>query len=124
MSLTVVGDIELLWRRMEEINASLSSQIRYLQEKVDHLQALSSESAILAQPDDDWVVVKKKRDYLLKTTDWTMIPGTTVDQHAWSKYRQILRDIPQTFGAYGPDKVKWPVAPSTSGPNTIKEGKV
>lgn len=124
MSLTVVGDIDLIWRRMEEINASLSSQIKYLQEKVDYLQVLSSESAILTQPDDDWGVVKKKRDYLLKTTDWTMIPGATVDQHAWSKYRQILRDIPQTFGAHTPDKVKWPEAPSTSGPNTIKEGKI
>lgn len=123
MALTVVGDIALLQQRIEEVNACLESKLKYLQEKVDYLQVLASEGSILTQPDDDWAVVKKKRDYLLKITDWTMTPGSTVDQHAWSRYRQILRDIPQTFGAYSPDKVKWPEAPSTSGPNTIDKEK-
>ncbi len=124
MSLTVVGDIALLEQRIDELNAYFEQKTKALQEEIDSLQQFAFENTILTQPDADWEIVKKKRNFLLKTTDWTMTPGSTVDQHEWSRYRQILRDIPQTFGAYSPDKVKWPVAPSTSGPNTIKEGKV
>jgi hypothetical protein len=124
MSLTVVGDIALVTQRLEELSTYFEAKINALQAEIDSLQQFAFENTILTQPDTDWEIVKKKRDFLLKATDWTMTPGATVDQHEWSKYRQILRDIPQTFGAYSPDKVKWPVAPSTSGPNTIQEGKV
>ena len=55
---------------------------------------------------------------LIKDSDWTMIPGATVDQAAWAAYRQVLRDLPQTFAASGPESVIWPTAPSTAGPNS------
>ena len=65
-----------------------------------------------------WDTIREKRDQLIRESDWTMIPGATVDQAAWAAYRQVLRDLPQTFAAKGPESVIWPSAPSTSGPNT------
>lgn len=67
---------------------------------------------------DPWIAVREKRDQLIRDSDWTMIPGATVDQAAWSAYRQVLRDLPQTYAASGPESVVWPTEPSTAGPNT------
>ena len=68
---------------------------------------------------DPWGAIRQKRDQLIRDSDWTMIPGATVDQAQWSAYRQILRDLPQTYS--NPEDVVWPTTPSTSGPNTIEE---
>ena len=68
---------------------------------------------------DPWEEIRQKRDQLIRDSDWTMIPGATVDQAQWSAYRQILRDLPQTYS--NPEDVVWPTPPSTSGPNTIEE---
>jgi len=65
-----------------------------------------------------WDTIREKRDQLIADSDWTMIPGATVDQAAWAAYRQVLRDLPQTFAASGPESVIWPTAPSTAGPNS------
>ena len=65
-----------------------------------------------------WDTIRQKRDQLIADSDWTMIPGATVDQAAWAAYRQVLRDLPQTYAATGPESVVWPVEPSTAGPNT------
>jgi hypothetical protein len=65
-----------------------------------------------------WDTIRAKRDKLIADSDWTMIPGATVDQAAWAAYRQVLRDLPQTYAATGPESVVWPAEPSTAGPNT------
>ena len=65
-----------------------------------------------------WNDIRLKRDTLLMSTDWTMISDTSVDQAAWKTYRQLLRDIPQTYKDKTPDDVVWPTQPSTAGPNT------
>ena len=65
-----------------------------------------------------WETIRAKRDQLIRDSDWTMIPGATVDQSQWAAYRQILRDIPQTYPEVGPESVVWPLIPSTAGPNT------
>jgi hypothetical protein len=65
-----------------------------------------------------WDDIRAKRDQLILASDWTMIPGATVDQAQWSAYRQILRDLPQTYANFGPEKVIWPEPPPTNGPNT------
>ena len=67
-----------------------------------------------------WDTIRQKRDQLIADSDWTMIPGATVDQAAWAAYRQVLRDLPQTYAATGPESVVWPVEPSTAGPNTTE----
>tara|TARA_Y100000004_G_C8681931_1_gene313753 strand:+ start:203 stop:577 length:375 start_codon:yes stop_codon:yes gene_type:complete len=75
-----------------------------------------------AQPADQpdaWETIRQKRDQLIRESDWTMTPGATVDQAQWTAYRQVLRDLPQTYE--NAEDVVWPTVPSTSGPNTIEE---
>ena len=65
-----------------------------------------------------WDNIRSKRDTILSSTDWTMTTGATVDQAQWAAYRQVIRDIPQTYKDKTPDDVVWPTQPSTAGPNT------
>ena len=65
-----------------------------------------------------WDSIRVTRDQILKDTDWTMTTGATVDQAQWAAYRQVIRDIPQTYKDKTPDDVVWPTQPSTAGPNT------
>ena len=86
--------------------------------KKESLDEKLNEHKVLELKDSSWDNVRKKRDYLLKSSDWTMNPDTTVDQAQWSAYRQILRDLPQTYKDKTSDDVVWPTQPSTAGPNT------
>ena len=61
-----------------------------------------------------WDEVRKTRNSLLKSTDWTMISDTSVDQTAWKTYRQALRDIPETYKDKEPSEVVYPTQPSTA----------
>lgn len=65
-----------------------------------------------------WESIRAKRDQLIRESDWTMVQDASVDQAQWSAYRQILRDLPQTFAESGPESVVWPTQPSTAGPNS------
>ena len=65
-----------------------------------------------------WDDIRSKRNNILRETDWTMTTGATVDQAQWGAYRQVIRDIPQTYKDKTPDDVVWPTQPSTAGPNT------
>ena len=65
-----------------------------------------------------WDTIRAKRDQIIRDTDWTMTPDASVDQAQWAAYRQILRDLPQTFAKTGPESVIWPAEPSTAGPNS------
>ena len=65
-----------------------------------------------------WDDIRSLRNDILRDTDWTMTTGATVDQAQWAAYRQVIRDIPQTFKDHAPKNVIWPTQPSTAGPNT------
>tara|TARA_R100001082_G_scaffold87694_1_gene54141 strand:+ start:241 stop:549 length:309 start_codon:yes stop_codon:yes gene_type:complete len=101
MGLTTVGDLSFL-----------QSQLKAIKEEVDK----HFDKTILDLEETSWVVIRKKRNYLLWSTDWAMTPGCSLDQSAWAAYRQALRDIPQSYEDYS--KVVWPNQPSTKGPNT------
>ena len=107
MALTQNSDLSNLLTKFETLKAEVAS----LDEKLNEYKVLELE-------DDSWENVRKKRDYLLKSTDWTTTSDSTVDQAQWSAYRQILRDLPQTYKDKTPDDVVWPTQPSTAGPNT------
>jgi hypothetical protein len=107
MALTSNSDLTNLLTEFEILKAEVAS----LDEKIN-------EHKVLELEDSSWENVRKKRDYLLKSTDWTVTPGSTVDQAQWSAYRQNLRDLPQTYKGKTADNVVWPVQPSTDGPNT------
>lgn len=78
------------------------------------------------EPPLTWDDIRAKRDQLILASDWTMTPGATVDQAQWASYRQILRDLPQTFALTGPESVVWPQPPTAVGPNTkeVEEAEV
>lgn len=60
--------------------------------------------------DQEWSIVRKKRNQLLGETDWTQNADVTqAIKDKWSPYRQLLRDIPQTFA--DPNDVVWPTQP-------------
>ncbi len=118
MSLTGIGDIPVLYEKVALLQRALEAQREDLQAQVSELQKIIFDGVILQEKDESWDIVRKKRDYLLKSTDWIMTPGSTIDQGAWASYRQIIRDLPQTFAATGPESVIWPPQPSTDGPNS------
>ena len=107
MALTSNSDLTNLLAKFEILKAEVAS----LDEKINEYKVLELE-------DSSWENVRKKRDYLLKSTDWTVTPGSTVDQAQWSAYRQNLRDLPQTYKGKTANSVVWPAQPSTDGPNS------
>ena len=84
------------------------------QEYLEWAKANTGEAAAGLTCDD----IRSKRDSILQSTDWTKTTGATVDQAQWAAYRQVIRDIPQTYKDKTPDDVVWPTQPSTAGPNT------
>lgn len=131
MGLTTIGDIDILYKQVQDLKENLESKeklkdIEYLNtvnsilERLIDLELRVFEERILLIDDSSWKNIKLKRDYLLKSTDWTVTSGSTVDQAAWVAYRQQLRDLPQTFAGVKLSEVRWPEAPSTAGPHSKK----
>jgi len=95
---------------------TLSDNFESLKAKVEAIEIIVYGEKVLELDDSNWENIRKKRDYILKSTDWTVTPGCTVDQAQWSAYRQNLRDIPQTYSKL--EDIIWPTKPSTAGPNS------
>ena len=96
------------------------SSIPKCEENIDYQEYLewAKTNTIEAADGLTWDDIRSKRDGILKSTDWTMTTGATVDQAQWAAYRQVIRDIPQTYKDKTPDDVVWPTQPSTAGPNS------
>ena len=104
------------------IKVDTMTYIPYDEENTDYQEYLEWAKTNTAEAADEdtltWDVIRATRDQILKDTDWTMTTGATVDQSQWAAYRQVIRDIPQTYKDKTPDDVVWPTQPSTAGPNT------
>ena len=91
-------------------------------DNIDYAEYLEWAKTNTTDPDDvnvvTWDSIRRERDQILRNTDWTMTTGATVDQAQWAAYRQVIRDIPQTYKDKNPDDVVWPTQPSTAGPNS------
>lgn len=63
------------------------------------------------QSDEDLaVLVRAKRDVLIRATDWTQLGDVPEEtRQRYVEYRQALRDVPQQPGF--PHDVTWPVPP-------------
>tara|TARA_B100001971_G_C17931517_1_gene402952 strand:- start:98 stop:469 length:372 start_codon:yes stop_codon:yes gene_type:complete len=60
------------------------------------------------QPKTSWEEIRRKRNQLLQESDWIALNDvclTDEQKQLWKKYRQKLRDIPQTLK--NPEDVKW-----------------
>lgn len=108
--LTVVGDIKVLYDSVQILEQELKNEQKNqnknyklilvgIVERLEKLEDICFEEKILQEDDTSWNIVRAKRNYLLKSTDWTAVSGCTVAPMAWVEYRQELRDLPQKFAA-------------------------
>ena len=61
-----------------------------------------------------WAVIKQMRLEKLQLSDWTQLPDTVghEKQLEWGRYRQVLRDIPDTFSHITDiEEIIWPTPP-------------
>jgi len=56
------------------------------------------------------LILRRKRDQMLASCDWTQVPDAPVDQAAWATYRQALRDLPANTS--DPANPVWPSQPT------------
>lgn len=62
------------------------------------------------QPIVTWEDIISLRDELLAQSDYTQLPDVNLpNKQEWANYRQLLRDIPQTYQT--PESVVWPEKP-------------
>jgi hypothetical protein len=54
--------------------------------------------------------IRAERDALLAASDWTQSADAPVDAKAWAKYRQELRDLPETI-TDPTQPITWPSPP-------------
>lgn len=69
-------------------------------------------------PDTDQLLrqLRARRDWLLRDSDFAVLPDapfTEAERDGWRTYRQILRDLPETYAA-DPASVIWPDAPTAN----------
>jgi hypothetical protein len=133
--LTVIGDIKVLYDSVQVLEQELKNEQKNqnknyklilvsIVERLEKLEDICFEEKILQEDDTSWNIVRAKRNYLLKSTDWTAVSGCTVAPMEWSQYRQELRDLPQRFAKAKLEEIVWPVQPSTQGPHTIEEEEI
>ena len=57
-----------------------------------------------------WLDLRRHRDNLLASSDWTVLADTPTNTAAWKAYRQALRDLPaNTTDPFNP---VWPTPPA------------
>ena len=108
-------------KAIQKTEGDIISSIPFDEANTDYQEYLEWAKTNTAEAADDtltWDDIREKRDQILRDTDWTMTTGASVDQAQWAAYRQVIRDIPQTYKDKTPDDVVWPTQPSTAGPNT------
>jgi hypothetical protein len=75
-------------------------------------EEIAEVEARVAAADLDFSGVRGERNGLLSNSDWTQLddaPLTDEQQEAWERYRQELRDLPQTYTRVS--EVVWPTPP-------------
>ena len=109
-------------KAIQKTDGDIISSIPFDEANTDYQEYLEWAKTNTAEAADTetltWDSIRATRDQILRDTDWTMTSGATVDQAQWAAYRQVIRDIPQTYKDKTPDDVVWPTQPSTAGPNT------
>jgi hypothetical protein len=59
--------------------------------------------------DEKWVMLRGKRDELLKDSDFTQLGDSPSNAVTWQVYRKLLRDLPTNYP--NADDVIWPTPP-------------
>jgi len=61
--------------------------------------------------DEKWVMLRGKRNELLKDSDFTQLGDSPSNAVTWQVYRKLLRDLPTNYP--NADDVIWPTPPVT-----------
>jgi len=59
--------------------------------------------------DEKWIMLRSKRDELLKDSDFTQLGDSPSNAVTWQAYRKLLRDLPTNYP--NADDVIWPTPP-------------
>lgn len=123
MALTTVSDFDRIYKKIDDLQQQIidlnevvkKNQKQNLSKQEDYdkgFELIFYPEFVLNEEETSWDVVRKKRDFLLKSTDWVMTSGCTLPQSDWAKYRQQLRDLPQVYRSAKLEEIKWPTPPS------------
>ena len=107
-----------VWKAYNQLTEKLASVAPYIEENTVYTIAVESLTAseIEANTESQWAKIRKQRDSLLQSCDWTQLPDVTISNKAdWAAYRQALRDITNQEDPYN---IVWP-----SDPNTVVSGE-
>lgn len=97
-------NIENSWIPKDTANFQYLQALQEIENKEAHIEKYIT-------PSLTWNEIRAQRDNLLKESDWAAFPDANPkpSKEAWHAYRQLLRDIPQTFST--PGAVVWPTKP-------------
>lgn len=107
-----------VWKAYDQLTEKLAAVAPYIEENTVYTIAVESLTAseIEANTESQWSKIRKQRDSLLQSCDWTQLPDVTISNKAdWAAYRQALRDITNQEDPYN---IVWP-----SDPNTVISGE-
>jgi len=100
-------------------NIELTQELyQYALERFNNHENFTIDELVIAvdvpeQPSISWDIIRSKRNGLLRTCDFTQLPdypGT--NKSDWVSYRQLLRDIPQTYST-DINSIVWPTPPNS-----------
>ena len=102
-----------VWKAYNQLTEKLASVAPYIEENTVYTIAVEplTTSEIEANTESQWTKIRKQRDSLLQSCDWTQLPDVTIpNKTEWASYRQALRDITNQADPYN---IVWPSDPDT-----------
>ena len=102
-----------VWKAYNQLTEKLASVAPYIEENTVYTIAVEplTASEIEANMESQWAKIRKQRDSLLQSCDWTQLPDVNIPNKAdWASYRQALRDITNQEDPYN---IVWPSDPDT-----------
>jgi hypothetical protein len=89
-----------------------SECVKVVLDQMDNMMVVADLDLAEKKKDMAWQALRDRRNMLLSESDWTQVadsPLNQQDRDAWKKYRQELRDMPETM--LDPENVVWPIKP-------------
>ena len=107
-----------VWKAYNQLTEKLASVTPYIEGNTVYTIAVEplTREEIEANTESQWAKIRKQRDSLLQSCDWTQLPDVNIPNKAdWAAYRQALRDITNQSDPYN---IVWP-----SDPNIVISGE-
>jgi len=94
----------------------IESDENFINKKIDIVsKKLIEDTSIIQKAISTKNAIRKERNYILLTTDWTQMPDSPLSNSKkaeWATYRQQLRDLPSNYtDSDSLGDVVWPTTP-------------